>query len=238
MIKLKRYYTALRRYKHSKGFGIHSPFAFRFVLQVLSERYPYYAYEEISQSRRNAIRLASKISRHPRIISYKNAKILFRITCYFTPKAILQIGTNYGVSTTAMMNVSSSSRMFIFAGEETIRHGIYQEITKDYRNRITDCGTVREAFDSYSTAIGQERPFILVNDIAKEDWQYAKDSLDAAICQGGVIIFRNIGKHPWMRSLWESAKSGMPHGISFSNERLGVITALEHLPLQHIQMWF
>lgn len=37
----------LKRQRSSRGFGIHSPFAYNFVLNVLRERYPYYAYDEI-----------------------------------------------------------------------------------------------------------------------------------------------------------------------------------------------
>lgn len=37
----------LKRLRSSRGFGIHSPFAYNFVLNVLRERYPYYAYDEI-----------------------------------------------------------------------------------------------------------------------------------------------------------------------------------------------
>ena len=43
MGRLRRYRTAFKRYRHGKGFGIHSPFAFSFVLKVLRERLPYYS---------------------------------------------------------------------------------------------------------------------------------------------------------------------------------------------------
>ena len=89
-MNLKRYYTAFNRYKRSKGFGIHSPFAFSFVLQVLRERCPYYAYDDISSRRKLALSLAADVARHPRIISLKNAKMLFRIVCYFNPRVMLQ----------------------------------------------------------------------------------------------------------------------------------------------------
>ena len=68
-MKLKRYLTALRRYSRSKGFGIHSPFAFHFVLNVLRERLPYYAYEDIAEIRQLAIDQTHNFWRHPRIIS-------------------------------------------------------------------------------------------------------------------------------------------------------------------------
>ena len=47
--------TVLTRFKcwrHSKGFGIHSPFAFRFVTEVLCQPLHYYAYSRIGRDRR------------------------------------------------------------------------------------------------------------------------------------------------------------------------------------------
>ncbi len=35
----------LTRYRHTRGYGVHSPFAFRFITECLGERWPYYAYD-------------------------------------------------------------------------------------------------------------------------------------------------------------------------------------------------
>ena len=79
MGRLRRYRTAFGRYKRGKGFGIHSPFAFGFVLKVLRERNPYYAYSNLESLRKLVISHTRHHFRHPRIISLKNAKIIFRV---------------------------------------------------------------------------------------------------------------------------------------------------------------
>lgn len=59
------------RWWRTRGFGIHSPFAFCFVSEVLRERYAYYAYERIG-------RLVAEHGRDDRL-SFSGAKTLFRI---------------------------------------------------------------------------------------------------------------------------------------------------------------
>lgn len=47
MKSIKRYLIWLRRMSHSRGFGVQSPSAYRFIRYVVSEHYPYYAYDDL-----------------------------------------------------------------------------------------------------------------------------------------------------------------------------------------------
>lgn len=47
MNSIKRYLIWLRRMSHSRGFGVQSPSAYRFIRYVISEHYPYYAYGDL-----------------------------------------------------------------------------------------------------------------------------------------------------------------------------------------------
>ena len=77
MLKIKRYYTALDRYRRSKGYGIHSPFAFRFVLKVLRERSGYYAYQTIRDGRNLAlVRMVEEGISSRKVLSNKNARLI------------------------------------------------------------------------------------------------------------------------------------------------------------------
>lgn len=57
--------SAFRRLRHSRGFGIHSPFAYRFVTEVLCQRLPYYGYRTVGHDRTH--------------------RLLLRLTAYFRP---------------------------------------------------------------------------------------------------------------------------------------------------------
>ncbi|MBR1903349.1 MAG: hypothetical protein IJ826_10305 [Bacteroidaceae bacterium] len=49
MYKLTNPFIWLRRIRHRCGYGVHSPFAFRFITDVLYMKLPYYAYEELDK---------------------------------------------------------------------------------------------------------------------------------------------------------------------------------------------
>lgn len=236
MIKFKRYYTAFRRYKRSKGFGIHSPFAFNFVLKVLRERSPYYAYDDIHAAHWEASRLSSAKERKY-LISFKYAKMIFRTACYFNPQAMLQIGTSHGIASKALLSVSSSSHLYSYLGINYQRK-IYESATTDIAHRITKFDDIASAIETYnSTLKDTDTPFLLINHIDKGA-KLVVETASHAISNGGVVIVCNINKNNTIKNSWGEIKSSMTHGMSFSNDKIGIIVGLKHLPLQHFSLWF
>lgn len=76
--KLYRYFPGFKRVKRSwrsRGFGIHSPFAFRFVTCVLRERGEYYAYREMRDFIGNSGR-------------FKSMSLIVRLVCEFRPAVV------------------------------------------------------------------------------------------------------------------------------------------------------
>lgn len=235
MNRLKRYCSALLRYKRSKGFGVHSPFAFNFILRVLRERCPYYAYDTI-HSRRHRVRKLAPAG-HPHIISYKNAKLLFRVTCYFSPDTILQIGTSYGISTTAMLGVSQNSRLVICSGDNSHKD-IYNDITEPYSSRITNFDRLEDAVANYRKANSGKPYFVLINDIAENNTDAVMAVVHESFGGNGTVIVRNMSKSSAACWLWKDIRSAMEYGMSFSNGDTGIIVSHRHLPLQHFLLWF
>ena len=46
---IKRFFVWLRRARYSRGFGVQSPWAYRFIRYVVNEHYPYYKYEHLAE---------------------------------------------------------------------------------------------------------------------------------------------------------------------------------------------
>lgn len=238
MGRIKRYRTALARYQHSKGFGIHSPFAFGFVLTVLRERNPYYCYTGLHELRRMVIDRTSRHFRHPRVISFKSAKMIFRITNHFNPALILQIGTSYGVSTASMLTVSGQSRLVLCEarlGEFPVTHDVLER----YRNRISHFRDVGAAITHYSGRLDGADPYVLVNCVADDAEYSATISYLATVMRDrGVVIMRNLSRNDKMKELWRECKSMAVHGMTFSNEKTAVLVVDPKLPRQDFLLWF
>lgn len=238
MKSLKRLFTSFNRYKRSKGFGVHSPFAFYFILNILRERLPYYAYANIELRRNMALNLSAHISRHRRVISIKNAKMLFRIACYFNPKTILQIGTTYGVSTTAILDVSQKSKLVICHGSDTCTP-IYKKVTHRYGDRIIPTTNVEDAVKTYEKLSEQEAPFILVNSIdSDKDINILYKDLTQALDKGGTVIFRNILNPTRVSTLHRQINDTLDHGMTFTNGKISIVVGNKALPRQSFNLWF
>lgn len=238
MGRIKQYRTALARYKHSKGFGIHSPFAFYFVRAVLRERCPYYSYLMLEQLRALVIDRLRLHVRHPKVISLSTAKMLFRVTNYFNPQQILQVGTSYGVSSAGMLAVSSSSQLILCEpklGEYPVTHSVLAIFGK----RISFLADLTKAIDIYRASLGQQLPFILVNSLTDAEQRDAiLPYIDSVIAGKSVVILRNLGRSPLMKQLWEECKTMPKHGMTFSNEKIAIVIADPKLPRQDFTIWF
>lgn len=73
---LKRYAVWLRRMPHSRGFGVQSPSAYRFIRYVISEHYPYYAYAALRRRYRRLGWLTLKrMELYFRVANYRQARL-------------------------------------------------------------------------------------------------------------------------------------------------------------------
>lgn len=81
----------LNRWRHSRGFGIHSPFAFRFVTEVLCQQLPYYAYARIGRDKRLRLLFRLIVEFQPERVSILSAQpeLLERTVQFAIPRAII-----------------------------------------------------------------------------------------------------------------------------------------------------
>lgn len=126
---------------HSKGHGVHSPFVFDFITDVMNDRGQYYYYGAIEGLRESLLRRREKIEvedmgagsatgagRQRRIgeIARNAAKparigqLLFRIANYYQPRNILELGTSLGLSTAYLAAGNLNASVVSIEGSQAI----------------------------------------------------------------------------------------------------------------------
>lgn len=84
------FFNWLRRKKHAKGFGIHSPFAFNFVTNVIYEKHWHTSFTDIRK-------ILSE--HHLETANQKLHHLSYRLVSYFKPEKVLEIETGEGINT-------------------------------------------------------------------------------------------------------------------------------------------
>lgn len=114
-----------RGIRYRKGFGVHSPFVFNLITKVIEERCPYYRFYDIELVRKQLLFRDDRITYPDRqqqgrlrsrtvgeivereAIRAKHGRLLFRLTNYFKPQSILQLGPSMGLSTLYLTSYAS-----------------------------------------------------------------------------------------------------------------------------------
>lgn len=238
MGRLKRYRTAWSRHHRSRGFGIHSPFAFKFVRGVLGERLPYYSYDHLSTLRKHVVKATGGRWRRTRVISFKDTKKLFRVVNFFNPQSILQVGTCHGVTSASMMAVSTTSHLYLY--EPLLHeHNVAQQIIKLHGDRVSTFTAMEDSVTTYRASVDDnETPFILVNHLENESEELIlEEYLTQIVNDSAVMVIRNIDHNKNVKHLWQVVKDAMPHGQTYTNEKTAIIVALPKLQREDFFLW-
>lgn len=120
-----------KRWRHGRGFGIHSPFAFDFITRTLRERLPYYGYDDIDAA------VASSAARQS--LSERCLRLIFRIAVRFNPSSVAILGDSDMSALTATL--------------KAVRHDIKITERPDDADFIIVCDDSQLSLDKESTVI-------------------------------------------------------------------------------------
>ncbi len=124
-----------------KGHGIHSPFVFDFVTNILNDKKKYDCYDRIEELRHQLKRNNSiidvedfgagsaVIKSNKRIVKdiansslklKKFAQLLFRMVQYYQPKNVLELGTSFGITTAYLAIGNDDVQVYTLEGASQI----------------------------------------------------------------------------------------------------------------------
>ena len=230
---LKRYLSAWSRHHRSGGFGIHSPFAYNFVRTVWRQRLPYYAYEGSDQLLGT---IRSNTSRRQRtamdLINGKEARLLFRVTNYFNPLHLLQVGAATGVETVAMLAVNSKSHLHLYDAQLE-QKALAVRVLQSQMDRVECYDDIQVATDEMMAAAASDDAPMLALINAPVEESILETLLDAR-CR---VVLRNLHRDASMSSLFDACCRYMPMGQTYTNNKIAILNPNPKLQREDFLLW-
>ena len=134
---LHYYFTA----SNGNGHGVHSPFVFDFIKNVLKDKKQYNCYSAIEAQRKDLLtdsRIievedfgagSSVIKSNQRVVKNiaasslkpkKYAQLLYRMVQYYKPETIVELGTSFGITTSYLASGNNNSTIYTCEGSTAI----------------------------------------------------------------------------------------------------------------------
>lgn len=110
LLRLKRPFIWLRRFRHRCGYGVHSPFAFSLITDVVYEKMPYYVYHSLKEEQKKRIKECGWNKG-----SQKVNRFLFRLVNRVQPATIVEVGRPS--VTSLYLQAAKPSAEYLFASD-------------------------------------------------------------------------------------------------------------------------
>lgn len=209
------------RWLTGRGFGVHSPWAYDLIENVINERHPYYAYEDLYPFWGKA---PQYLPQYPQ----SRDELLFRLVNRFNPGFILEIGTGAGVSTGYLASVSKQSRVvtvdYPHPAEKEVRRNLKKIPNIEYIaddvirtvQHILDSGTLPQFFHIAHTPV----------------WREVTEMILPYATSQTVIVIEDLGKKQ-KKEWWNRIIQDERIGVTFRMKKLGLLFFDHKMNKQH-----
>lgn len=196
-------------WRTSKGFGVHSPFAYKFITGVLREHEAvYYAYSEIAAFCPKSKKATFNEIFAGRDMSISEGQLIFRILCYFNPKEVIEIGHGHEVTNVILRNAVPDAKV-------TFMHHKKEE-----------------------TPLPGENAVIVVNQCNADHLELVKKYIKETVTtRDAVVIIRNLRFVPSFTDLWKDVTGFVDHGMTFTDGWTGIFVCHKGLPRMNYELF-
>ncbi|MEO6490996.1 MAG: class I SAM-dependent methyltransferase [Ferruginibacter sp.] len=221
----KKYLQYYVHASNGKGHGVHSPFVFDFVKNVLNDNKEYACYQQIESVRR-------KLLRDPSIIEVqdlgagsafikttkravnkiaasslkrkKYSQLLFRIVQYYKPAFIVELGTSFGITTSYMASGNEHATVISLEGAPAIADIAKQSFKElELKNIVVAGGDFQQTLPPVLADIKTvDLAFVDGNHRKKPTLEYFTMLLEGSAIST-TIIFDDIHWSEEMEEAWE-----------------------------------
>ncbi|WP_406844287.1 O-methyltransferase [Flavobacterium soyae] len=227
LFQIKSYLKFLWNSKNEHG--VHSPFVFSLLTKCFYDKKPKPEYQILKNYRKSLLEnknfievtdfgAGSKVFKSNRRqiskiastagISTKRAELLFRVTHYFQPKNILEIGTSLGLATAALALGNTDAKVITIEGCPNTANAAQNQLDK------FDCKNVENIISEFESFLISENLNSKIYDLIYFDGNHSKKAtltyfelLLQTINNDSVWIFDDIHWSPEMEEAWEIIKN-------------------------------
>lgn len=214
--------------KHRHGHGIHSPFVYDLLTNIIEDETPYYCFENIEKYRTDLLknpdtiqvtdfgagsrknksnnRKIKDIAKHS-MTPKKYAQLLFRLVNHFKPNNIIELGTSLGLTSLYLAQPNSKANVYTIEGCPEISKIASKIFALTSTNNIKQyVGNFDKVFPEVLNEATQADFIYIDGNHRKEPTiSYFKMCLDF-ISDDSVIIFDDIHWSDGMNEAWEEIK--------------------------------
>ncbi|MBB3186939.1 O-methyltransferase [Microbacter margulisiae] len=243
----KEYVCYLLKARHRQGFGIHSPFVFRLLTEVIFVQEYFYCYEPIEALRDTLLenkekirvedfgagkyteRTIASVAKYS-VKSAKYAQLLFRLANMNTSQTILELGTAMGITTSYLASANAHAAVYTIEGDS--------KLCEYARNHFAQLG--KDNINLFSGTIDQHLPKIL-EIVDKLDFVFfdANHTKEATlryvmwclpkIHSGTIFAVDDIHWSPSMKEAWQVLKQDPRVRLSIDLFGMGLLFFNEEL---------
>lgn len=255
-----RYLKYRLQAKHAGGYGVHSPFMFKFITEVMEEPGAWYAQDDIAElydelcfdKRRIQIsdfgagsridksnqRSISSLARHS-AVKKKFGDLLFRIVKYYKPDTILELGSSLGVSSLYMALARPEAKLYsIEACPETAKIAAENFKILQAQNIRLIKGTFEDKLSEILTEINEiDLAFFDGNHRKGPTLNYFNHCL-AKASKKSIFIFDDIHWSRGMEEAWSEIKKNQKVRMTADLFFFGIAFLSPDLPEQDFVIKF
>jgi predicted O-methyltransferase YrrM len=246
--------------RNHKGFGIHSPFVFKLVTQVIHDYTPFYCFAEIEAQRKSLLNNntviqvndlgtgKTKNKEKQRKISdlaknslkpAKQAQLLFRLINYFGYRNLLELGTSLGITSSYLAKTDSRAKLISLEGCEntaSLAHETFEKLKINNVELIPGdfSFTLPQALEQFNKL---DFVFFDGNHTKSATLNYFERCLEK-IHNETLFVFDDIYLNPGMEAAWESIKKHPQVRVSLNLFHMGLVFFKKELSKQHFNLRF
>lgn len=212
--------------KSTNQHGVHSPFVFDLVTKCFYDKTNYEDYKSLFNYKKQLLKNKSKITvtdlgagstvtkNENRLVceiaknagtTFKRAKLLYRLTSYFKPNTVLELGTSLGISTNAMSLANPKANITTIEGCPNISEFSKTNFEKHQLKNITIItGDFNDGIEKLTS--NKYDLIFLDGNHQKEATLHYFESLLKTAHNNSVFIFDDIYWSAGMTEAWELIK--------------------------------